>query len=478
MFWISLAPVVVALLYGVYQLFLHPLARVPGPWLARWTRFWEWSHLRNGKLEYDTIRLHQRYGSVVRIAPNRYSISSPDAVQHIYGHTSRFTKDRFYRAFGHPDESKFDLFSMVNVQTHASRRRKVASLYSMSSLVSYEPAVDKCISLLVDRFGEVSAQGKSASIPHWMEYFAFDVVGSISGGEMFGMMREGDDSDGILDIIHRYLAYTSKVGLFCEWYSWIGGLNHLLGRGIAINKINAFTLRCLASHRDNPASSRSGNDFIDQMFKMQKEGKVDDEDIFSTINGNIVAGADSSAITLSAAIYYLAHNSRVRQKLRDEIDAQPEGPISFSNCQAMPYLQAVIKETLRLHPATGMILPRVSPPEGAMVAGHFFPAKTVVGVNAWALHRNPQIYGADVDKFRPERWIGSKAEIAPLERNLFTFGAGSRTCLGKNISMLEITKVIPMLFRYFDFEVEAPWKTTNVFLVLQEYTCKVVPRRG
>ena len=255
---------------------------------------------------------------------------------------------------------------------------------------------------------------------------------------MFGMMREGDDSEGILDIIHRYLAYTSKVGLFCEWYNWIGGLNHLLGRGIAINKINAFTLRCLASHRDNPASSRSGNDFIDQMFKMQKEGKVDDEDIFSTINGNIVAGADSSAITLSAAIYYLAHNSRVRQKLRDEIDAQPEGPISFANCQAMPYLQAVIKETLRLHPPTGMILPRVSPPEGANVAGHFFPAKvkflnfmscgrvtanssqTVVGVNAWALHRNPEIYGADVDKFRPERWIGSKAEIAPLERNLFT----------------------------------------------------------
>ena len=134
-------------------------------------------------LQYMTIT-NLDVGSVVRIAPNRYSISSPDAVQQIYGHTSRFTKDRFYRAFGHPDESKFDLFSMVNVQTHASRRRKVASLYSMSSLVSYEPAVDKCISLLVDRFGELGTRGKSTSIPHWMEYFAFDVVGSISVSQL------------------------------------------------------------------------------------------------------------------------------------------------------------------------------------------------------------------------------------------------------------------------------------------------------
>ncbi|KAL4732965.1 cytochrome P450 [Aspergillus similis] len=467
MLLISLAPVVVALLYGAYQLFLHPLCRVPGPWPARWTRFWEWSHLCTGALERETIRLHQKYGSVVRIALNRYSISSPDAVQQIYGHGSRFVKDRFYRAFGHPDESKFDLFSMVNVQAHASRRRKVASLYSMSSLVSYEPAVDRCIALLIDRFGQLGKQGKSVSIPRWMEYFAFDVIGSISTGETFGMMRSGDDSDGILDIIHRYLAYTSKVALFCEWYYWIGGINHLLGRRIAIEKINAYTLRCLASHRNNPACSRSGTDFIDQMFKMQKEGKVDDEDIFSTINGNIVAGADSSAITLSAVIYLLSQNPRARQKLRDEIDAQPEGPISFTNCQAMPYLQAVIKETLRLHPATGMILPR---------SGLIILLQSVVGVNAWALHRNTEIYGADVEEFRPERWLGSKAEIAPLERNLFTFGAGARTCLGKNISTLEITKVIPMLYRHFDFEVEGQLKTTNVFLVLQQYTCKIVPR--
>ncbi|KAL4933001.1 cytochrome P450 [Aspergillus undulatus] len=502
MYAIVFALVLSVLAYGVYHLYLHPLSLVPGPWLTRWTRCWEWYHVRSGSFEDVLIRLHQKHGNIIRIAPNKYSITSPDAIQQIYGHGSKLVKDRFYRAFAHPDESKFDLFSIVNVQGHADRRRKVASLYSMSSLVAYEPAVDGCIELLVERFKGLGGKGESVAVPTWMEYFAFDVVGSLSTGESFGMMRKSGDSEGILDVIHQFLSYSSQMGLFVEWYYWIGGLNHLLGRGIAVNKILNYTVRCLAAHRDGPGTAAApganggagahkdqvsaslstprppgtGTAFIELLLKLHKAGKLDYDDIFSTLNGNIVAGADSSALTLSAVVYYLARHPHARETLRREVDEQPEGPISFASCQAMPYLQAVIKETLRLHPATGMILPRVVPSEGATIAGQFFPAKSVVGVNAWTIHRNPEIFGPDADLFRPERWLGPKEEIAPLERNLFTFGAGARTCLGKNISLLEITKLVPMLYRHFDFELEGQWKTWNAFLVLPMFKCKIIPR--
>lgn len=92
-----------------------------------------------------------------------------------------------------------------------------------------------------------------------------------------------------------------------------------------------------------------------------------------------------------------------------------------------------------LHPAAGLILERVVPPQGMDILGHFIPGGTTVGCNAWVLHRRSEVFGEDVDDFRPERWIeASPSQLAQMKATMFQFGAGARTCLGKNISMLEM----------------------------------------
>ncbi|KAL3471768.1 pisatin demethylase [Aspergillus californicus] len=446
--------------YKVPVVNLYRPRRVPGPWLARWTRLWEWHHVRSNHFEQVNLMLHRKYGSVVRIAPNRYSISCPQAVQQVYGHATRFTKDRYYRAFGHPDDSQADLFTVIDERRHATNRRKVASLYSMSSLVAYEAAVDECNTILVNKLKELAAQGQCVPIPVWMQYYAFDVMGNISVGQSFGMMDRGGDSDGILSTIHQFLTYSSVMGLFSEWHSSALRLNHLVGQNSAGENINGYAQRCIAARRDSDDRKLGSTDFIDRLLSLEKAGKLDAHDVFSTINGNIAAGSDTIGLSLSAVIYYLAQHPDARQNLCDEINERPEGRISFADTQAMPYLQAVIKETLRMHPAVGTILPR-----------------SVVGVNPWVYHRDPQVYGPDADSFRPERWLGPKEETAQLERSLFTFGAGARTCLGRNIALLELAKLIPQLYRYFEFELEGAWQTTNVFLVKPSFTCKIHLRR-
>jgi hypothetical protein len=134
--------------------------------------------------EYQGIHLGRSVlGPVVRIAPNRYSITDPAAFKTIYGHGSKFIKSKFYYAFGHPDLTKLDLFSERDIANHALKRRRVSSLYSVTSLLSYEHFVDQNNLQLCNKLEEFANTGRVFNVPIWMQYYAFDVIGSISVNE-------------------------------------------------------------------------------------------------------------------------------------------------------------------------------------------------------------------------------------------------------------------------------------------------------
>lgn len=158
-----------------------------------------------------------------------------------------------------------------------------------------------------------------------------------------------------------------------------------------------------------------------------------------------------SSITLGAIFYYILKNPHCYERLQSEIDSvstrTTSAFIPFSIAHELPYLQACIKEAFRMHPAARWAPERVVPASGATICGHFIPAGTVVGVNAWVIHRRTDIFGEDVHKFRPERWLedgGSPPEkIKEMERMLLQFGSGNYTCIGKHISLLEMCKLVP-----------------------------------
>ncbi|KAJ4260730.1 hypothetical protein NW757_001112 [Fusarium falciforme] len=206
----------------------------------------------------------------------------------------------------------------------------------------------------------------------------------------------------------------------------------------------------------------------------------------STCLVNIGAGSDTTSISLCSILYNLMTHPDALQKLRDEIDQKLQElggatQIPFKDTQAMPYLQACIKEGLRLHLATGLPLARVVPQGGATISGTYFPQGTVVGTNTWVAHRNPQVFGEDVEAFRPERWLDlDKQRLSAMELCWMPFGAGSRTCIGKNISLLEMNKLVPVLVREFDFVAYDPIKVTHedYWLVKQRNMMCKVSRRG
>lgn len=179
--------------------------------------------------------------------------------------------------------------------------------------------------------------------------------------------------------------------------------------------------------------------------------------VLSLTSANVFAGSDTTAISLRAIFYYLLKNQEKLQKLRNDLEtADREGLFSdrklvrWTEANEIPYLGAVIKEALRIHPAAGLPLERIVPRGGATICGNYIPEGTIVGCSAWLIHRNQRIFGEDIDTFRPERWLEDKNRASLMNQYLFSFGAGSRTCAGKNVSYLEMFKLVPAILRTFD----------------------------
>lgn len=174
----------------------------------------------------------------------------------------------------------------------------------------------------------------------------------------------------------------------------------------------------------------------------------------------VFAGADSTAASLTAILYYLLKTPDKLARLRADLDAQvysrlPEGETpTFATLSRVPYLDACVKEAMRRFAVIRFTPERVSPsPGGTHIAGHHVPAGVVVGANPWALHNNKDVFGEDVDAFRPERWLEPEASperYREMSGTLMLFGHGKYSCIGQNISLMEMFKFVPEVVRRLD----------------------------
>ncbi|KAJ2901597.1 hypothetical protein MKZ38_001617 [Zalerion maritima] len=469
------------------------LRSVPGPWLARFSRLWYLKEVSTGQFHHRNVALHKKYGPVVRIAPKQYSISDPSALKIIYGIGNGFAKSGWYDASSAPDGEWKDLFTDRNSARHSANRRVVAKLYSATALRGIEPDVEYCIREFVKQIERIAKSGSTMNLQFWLQCYAFDVISQITLGNTFGFLESGRDHTGIFDSLHGYLKYCALVGVEHELHRplwWL--LNKLPASGLV--HIARFTAEQLAhGKKDLGAASEadlaSRQNFLSQLFRLQKKDpqKFPDSAIFSTCITNIGAGSDTTSISLCSVLHNLMTHPLALEKLRQEVDAKyselgsPEF-LPFKDTQAMPYLQACIKEALRLHPATGLPLARVVPETGATISGTHFLGGSVVGINTWVMHQNTDIFGPDAQAFRPERWLDQSSEqLSVMERHWIPFGAGSRTCIGKNISLLEMNKLIPVLIKAFDFTAVDGEKARheNYWLVQQvDVLCKITMRRN
>ena len=114
----------------------------------------------------------------------------------------------------------------------------------------------------------------------------------------------------------------------------------------------------------------------------------------------------------------------------------------------LQYIEAIVKETTRLHPVTPLLSPRISR-EDASVDSYDIPAGTLVFANVWAIGRDPAVWGDDADEFRPERFVGSSVDVKGQDFELLPFGSGRRMCPGIGIGLKMVQVVLANLVHGF-----------------------------
>ncbi|OTB02447.1 hypothetical protein M426DRAFT_13424 [Hypoxylon sp. CI-4A] len=464
------------------------LSHIPGPFLARFSNIprFLWVYHRN--VHNVHIAQHRQYGRshndngassqwapLVRYGPNAVSVGSAAAIETIYRMRGNpLKKSDFYSVIPPMRKGVIlpAIFAAQDESLHRMLKRPIAGVYSMSNLVSFEPLVDRTIEVFrqeLDR--RFVLTGEACDLGAWLQYFAFDVVGEITFSKRLGFLEEGRDVDNIMASIWKWFEYVAMVGQM-PWLDSLWVKNRLVSllRPARWSPMVQFANKREEERRAMSASDKANDrDFLSRFIAiLEKDPSIPPWALPAWTSSNILAGSDTTAIYLRTMLHQLLTHPSSLAKLRAELDdAATKGNLSntvtWKESIALPYLNACFKEAGRIHPPFGMHLERVTPPEGLEVCGQKLPAGTIVGMNAWVVHRDPDVFGADADSWRPERWLeGDEARIKKMDASLLTFGAGHRTCLGKHISYLEIFKLVPTLLQAYDIELIDGGKTWSV----------------
>ncbi|KAK8017312.1 hypothetical protein PG993_013638 [Apiospora rasikravindrae] len=529
----SLAPIVRAnwplLLVGFilarlfWSRYASPLRSYPGPLLASCSRLWKVWSTALCNTHWDHIALHRKYGPVVRIAPNEVSLSSPRAARAVLSAGKHFYKTDFYAVFPPPENP--DIFTEIREPVHAQKKKVANVPYSMAAMRQLSPFIDDTIDLLASRLAEFCpadsgimtpgggigghARGK-VDLGAWLHYFAFDVLGEVAFSRSFGFLSAGVDVENAIRTIDEMQRYNGIVGQIPE-------VDYLLRRNPvrklipSLDPSKALITRIayeeMAKRRPfgGEKSGLGGEDDVGMLGGSNGEGRRDllaslikghlkegsgfsEGDVFAVAHGAIFAGSDSTASTMQSFFHQVLSSPRVHAAIIAEMEEAvrsgaiaAEGNVEWTEAQALPYFQACLKEAMRVRPAVGLNITRVVPPEGVEIEGQFFRGGTVVALNGWVLHRDREVFGEDADVFRPERWLEDEEAAKTMERYMFQFGGGSHVCIGRNLALLEINKVIPRLLRDFKFELMYPnreLRAKATFFVVQEGLEVYIEKKG
>ena len=165
----------------------------------------------------------------------------------------------------------------------------------------------------------------------------------------------------------------------------------------------------------------------------------------------VTAGMDTVAVTVEWAMAELVKNTRVQQKAQEELDRVigSDRVITESDMSKLTYLQSVVKESLRLHPPTPLMLPHLAS-ANVKIGGYNIPKGTIVHVNVWALGRDPKVWKNPL-QFRPERFIEEDIDMKGHDFRLLPFGAGRRICPGTNLAINMVTSMLAHLLHHFEW---------------------------
>ncbi|KAF7312845.1 hypothetical protein MKEN_00968500 [Mycena kentingensis (nom. inval.)] len=431
----------------------HPLAHIPGPVLARISKWWAVPLLLSGNQARVVKALHDQYGDFVRTGPNEVSIIHADAVKGVFG-TGGFQKGQYYESRTDPTLPTRSLLTLRG-DAHAARRRIWNRGMSSESLKEYESTLATRLGQLLARLDGFVEEGEGAGlvdVAAWFSFLMFDFMGDMAFGGGFEMMRDGGDKDGLWTIIKsgaRNIATISQV-------PWIVSTLHFLP-AVTQNTKRLRNFGAACARKRYAAGPKEDKDLWYHLMDEEGHEKVKPTVPEVVADGvlAIIAGSDTSAVALSAFIWCMLANPAVYKRVQLEVDAvYPDADAVFDSDKHLElvFLTACLNETLRLYPPVPSGGPRQIPSGAArVVAGTLIPEHTQIYVPPYSVHRSPTHFFPAPETFNPDRWLRAKTEAGICNQAAFIpFSYGAANCVGKALAWREMLMVASALVKRYE----------------------------
>ncbi|KAF2848758.1 cytochrome P450 3A17 [Plenodomus tracheiphilus IPT5] len=424
-----------------------PLSKIPGPWYSRYTNLVLRFQTLSGRRIFYTDGLHQRYGGVVRISPTEVAVADVAAVAKIHKIGGGFLKSAFYQKLTPTREP--GIFAMIDPHAHAARRKLFARAFSNTSLrANWEVDIRHKAELAVQRIKDDALNAPTgADVLKWWTLMATDVIAHLSFGESFNMLQLGKQTPYIDALQAALLGGVLRAEL---------PLIHTLLRYVPFKRVQqivtaddvVYDAGALAIRNMRSAGGNAQNLFGQMLAASDSQEKTTlrDVDVRTEAGNLIVAGSDTTAITMTYLLWAVLKYPDLQRQLEEEVAGLSE-ELSVGELEGAPLMNSVIEETLRLYGAAPGALPRVVPSQGLTVNGHHIPGGMEVSTQAYTNHRDPQIF-PDPYTFDGFRFMNKASMSTQQKAAYMPFGGGSRVCIGLHLAYMELRLATALFFRH------------------------------
>lgn len=465
------ALLVVGLYNVIYQLLFSALSKIPTPhWSCHFSNIWLW-YVRLFHKENELVyRAHMTKGKALRLAPDVLSLNSfNDGLKPIY--LGGFPKTEFYTR-GFMNYETHNIFTFEDNATHSTRKRLISNTFSKSYILSSATARGSIRDVLFGRLLPIIDASAVSEKPLEMldlSYaYSMDSFVQWQFGRRLGSNLVEDHAERRL-----YLDGFFAAAPYTFWQFEFPTMNRLLKFIRAIPRkvdtgfhdIERWNLaKCDGAYKLLKSGEELCEDDQPVVFSHQAKSmtNIDSEsngdgkgqdyparlDIASDMFAHNSAAHETSGNTLGYLYYEMSRRPDIQKKLREELltldpplrfpqAPDPNGELNLpapKEVDSLPYLEAVILETLRLHPSVPGGQPRRVPRPCSLGGYDNIPVGTTVQCSAYTLHRTPEVF-PEPETWNPERWINaSKDELSTMRRWFWAFGSGGRMCIGSNFA--------------------------------------------
>ncbi|KAK6833502.1 hypothetical protein PG995_013252 [Apiospora arundinis] len=463
------------------------LRQFPGPSGTGFSKLWLLRVMRGGRMHLEYQSVNKKYGNIARIGPQTLLVADVELIRKVNAPRSAYSRSDWYKG-GRFVPNEDTLLSMTDDAQHKALRAKMTPGFNVNKENErVESSIDSQVTIMLDLIKNKYISDLNTGVIRPMDwgymasYFGIDSITDIAFSEALGDLKEDKDKHNFLHNMEENLPMMSFFSAYTEWLT------------VLQSKI---VVKLLAPSPDDPSPFGQVMGFARKCAK-ERFGpeKVEKRDMLGAFVRHgmdrgeaerggllqLVAGSDTVATALRAAVLWIATNPLVVARLRAEMESAgvsrhraTDEIIPNAQARGIEYLVAVIREALRMHPPVVGGLEKEVVKDGEVLPdGRRIPVGTKINVSTWAILRDPDTFGDDAEYFRPERWL----EDMPAERRRkmdraheLVFSAGRFICMGRDIAMTQMLKVIGELFYRYDIVVqnpEKPWHSVSYGIFCQ-----------